>query len=58
MQSRARVREEPDGQDHSQVPLASASGRDAELAAIALLCLMFGSAVDEPTDGHVRLVWP
>jgi len=57
MQYRARVPAEPDGQDHSQVSVASAGGRDAELAAIALLCLMFGSPVDEPREPQVRVVW-
>ena len=57
MHTRARAPREPDGQNHSQPPLASAGDRDAELAAIALLCLLFASPVDEPTETQVRWVW-
>jgi hypothetical protein len=57
MQSRPRVPGEPEGQNHSQAPVASAGNRDVELAAIALLCLMFPSPVDEPREPQVGLVW-
>ena len=57
MQSRSRVPAEPAGQNHSPAAAAGAGNRDAELAAIALLCLMFASPVGEPREPQVRLVW-
>jgi len=58
MQRRARVpRESEGGQSHSPPPVARVGSRDAELAAIALLCLLFASPTDEQQEPHVRLVW-
>ena len=57
MQRRARVPREPEGQNHSEPPVAGAGNRDAELAAIALLCLVIASPTDEQHESQVRLVW-
>jgi len=57
MQRRARVPREPEGQDHLQAPVAGAGDRDAELAAIALLCLLFASPNDDQQEPPLRFVW-
>ena len=46
MQSRSRVPEEPFGSPRPR-PIVTAGGADAELAAIALLCLVFASPAEE-----------
>ena len=56
MQPRSRVPEEPVGNSYSQLPLALASRERSELAAIALLCLVFASPVEESQPAHLRLV--
>jgi hypothetical protein len=57
MQSRARVRGKADAQTDSQPFIAGARNRDAELAAIALLCLVFASPIDESQEPQLRLIW-
>jgi hypothetical protein len=54
MQYRARVPAEPDGHDHAPGSVARGDPHEAELAAIALLCLMFAWPIDEPRDQHRR----
>jgi len=56
MQPRSKVPEEPVGNSCSQLPLALASRQRFELAAIALLCLVFAWPVEEPQPAHLRLV--
>lgn len=56
MHPRSRVPEEPVGNRHSQSPLALASRQRSELAAIALLCLVFAWPVEEPQPAHLRPV--
>jgi len=46
MQSRSRVPEEPVDRPRSR-PFVTTGGADAELAAIALLCLVFAWPADE-----------
>jgi len=46
MQSGARVSEDPDARRRESDPIVDR--RDAELAAIALLCLMFASTTEDP----------
>jgi len=46
MQSRSRVPEEPFGSPRPR-PIVTAGGADAELAAIALLCLVFAWPAEE-----------
>jgi hypothetical protein len=46
MQSRSRVPEEPLGRPHPP-PFVTAGGADAELAAIALLCLVLAWPAEE-----------
>jgi hypothetical protein len=53
MQPPSRVPEQPVG--NSQSPLALASVQRSELAAIALLCLVFALPVEEPQPAHLRL---
>lgn len=57
MPSGARTPGEPEGQNRSQALVARAGNRDAELAAIALLCLMFASPLDEPQEPQLRPAW-
>jgi hypothetical protein len=57
MQSRARVQGKPDAQTDSQPLVAGAGNRDAELAAIALLCLVFASTIDESREAQLRSSW-
>ena len=45
MQTCARVSEQPDGRPRVSADIADR--RDAELAALALLCLMFASSTEE-----------
>ena len=56
MHPRSRVPEEPVGNSRSQSPLAVASRQRSELAAIALLCLVFAWPVEEPQPAHLRSV--
>ena len=46
MQSRSRVQEGPLGRPRSR-PFVTTGGADAELAAIALLCLVFAWSAEE-----------
>jgi hypothetical protein len=55
MQSRSRVAEEPVGAGRRQ-PLVLTGGNDAELSAIALLCLVFAWPVEEPEQPRPRFV--
>ena len=55
MQSRSRVREERLGKSHRQ-PVVIASRDEADLAAIALLCLVFAWPADEPEQPQPRPV--
>ena len=54
MQSRSRVREERLGKSHPR-PVVIASREEAELAAIALLCLVFARPADDPERPQSRL---
>lgn len=54
MHARARVPEEPKGRDRASAAIADR--REAELAAIALLCLMFASPAEEPDQSRSRPV--
>lgn len=56
MPPRSRVPEEPVANSYSQLPLALASRERSELAAIALLCLVFALPVEEPQPAHLSLV--
>jgi hypothetical protein len=56
MQPRSRVPQEPVGNSRSQPSLPSASPQRSELAAIALLCLVFAWPGEEPTPAHLRPV--
>jgi len=53
MQSRSRVLEEPFGTP-LRSPLVTAGGSDAELAAIALLCLVFAWPAEEREQPQPR----
>ncbi len=53
MQSRSRVLEEPFGTPRPR-PFVTAGGADAELAAIALLCLVFAWPAEEREQPQPR----
>jgi hypothetical protein len=53
MQSRSRVPEEPLGRPRPQ-PFGAAGDADTELAAIALLCLVFAWPVEEREQPQLR----
>lgn len=53
MQSRPRVLEEPVGTPRPR-PFVTAGGADAELAAIALLCLVFAWPAEEREQPRPR----
>jgi hypothetical protein len=54
MQSSSRVPEEPLATGHLQ-PLVPARGDDAELSAIALLCLVFARQVQHPYGRSLQI---
>ena len=56
MQPRSRGPEEPVGNSYSHLPLTHASHQRSELAAIALLCLVFAWPTEEPQPPHLRVV--
>lgn len=56
MQSRSRVPRKPSHRDAARSPLATNSREDAELEAIAFLCLLFAWPPEEPKPPHLRLV--
>jgi hypothetical protein len=53
MQSRSRIPEDPLGRPRPR-PFAAAGGADAELAAIALLCVVFAWPADEREQHQPR----
>ncbi len=53
----ARRSEASGGDNHPQSPTATAARGDPELAAIALLCLMFAWPTDERKAPEQRSVW-
>ena len=53
MQSRPRVPEEPHATPRPR-PIVTAGGTDAELAAVALLCLVFAWTAEEPDKARPR----